>query len=82
MKYLEHHWPDLHRLYETVRNRQPKPKPTVQELRIARGELASDDAAVVEYFKALQQKGEELLGLLGSVSRTSRSVGPPSSITC
>ena len=67
VRYLEHHWPHLHQLYETMRKHHPQPKPTVQELRITHGEVAADDAAVEEYFEALKKKGEELLDLLGSV---------------
>ena len=54
-------------MYVTVRKRQPQPKPTVLELRIAHAELTTNDAAVLEYFKALEHKGEEVITYLDCV---------------
>ncbi|KAF8482223.1 hypothetical protein JB92DRAFT_2837376 [Gautieria morchelliformis] len=53
--YLRTHFPEMHRLYETIKSR-PEQRPTSKELQIAANKVPIDSKTVQEYLRTLESK--------------------------
>ncbi|KAF8523829.1 hypothetical protein JB92DRAFT_2827209 [Gautieria morchelliformis] len=57
--YLRTHFPEMHRLYETIKS-HPEQRPTSKELQIAANKMPIDSKTVQEYLRTLESKKSPL----------------------
>ncbi|KIJ51958.1 hypothetical protein M422DRAFT_43511 [Sphaerobolus stellatus SS14] len=71
--HLKNHFPAMNQLYETLKSCPAHQPSTVEELRIAAGQLPMDSLAVANYIKTIESKTSPLIDAFNCAAAKSES---------